>query len=121
MQLVKNLFLWPGRSYIRKVLEIPLAIVLDLVWSKKRIMEAYLNVAEWGDGVFGAEAAARRAFGKGAAALNAREAALLATPPPCPIRIYGRRPDLAATIQAWRESSRDVPHRAWRGRIVCDK
>jgi len=84
MQLVKNLFLWPGRSYLRKALEIPLAVVLDLVWSKKRIMEAYLNVAEWGDGIFGAEAAARRAFGKSAGALNAREAALLATALPNP-------------------------------------
>jgi monofunctional biosynthetic peptidoglycan transglycosylase len=92
MQLVKNLFLWPGRSYIRKALEIPLAIVLDLVWSKKRIMEAYLNVAEWGDGVFGAEAAARRAFGKGAAALNAREAALLATALPNPHLRQAARP-----------------------------
>jgi monofunctional biosynthetic peptidoglycan transglycosylase len=84
MQLVKNLFLWPGRSYIRKALEIPLAVALDLVWSKKRIMEAYLNVAEWGNGVFGAEAAARHAFGKSAAALNPREAALLATALPNP-------------------------------------
>jgi monofunctional biosynthetic peptidoglycan transglycosylase len=84
MQLVKNLFLWPGRSYIRKALEIPLAVALDLVWSKKRIMEAYLNVAEWGDGVFGAEAAARQIFGKSAAALNAREATLLATALPNP-------------------------------------
>ncbi|MDB5644145.1 MAG: monofunctional biosynthetic peptidoglycan transglycosylase [Hyphomicrobiales bacterium] len=92
MQLVKNLFLWPGRSYIRKALEIPLAVVLDVVWSKKRIMEAYLNVAEWGDGVFGAEAAARRAFGKGAAALNAREAALLATALPNPILREAARP-----------------------------
>jgi monofunctional biosynthetic peptidoglycan transglycosylase len=84
MQLVKNLYLWPGRSYIRKALEIPLAVMLDAVWSKKRIVEAYLNVAEWGDGVFGAEAAARRAFGKSAAALNVREAALLATALPNP-------------------------------------
>jgi monofunctional biosynthetic peptidoglycan transglycosylase len=84
MQLVKNLFLWPGRSYVRKALELPLAALLDLVWSKKRIMEAYLNVAEWGEGVFGAEAAARRAFGKSAAALTPREAALLATALPNP-------------------------------------
>ena len=109
MQLVKNLFLWPGRSYIRKALEIPLAIVLDLVWSKKRIMEAYLNVAEWGDGVFGAEAAARRAFGKGAAALNAREAALLATALPNPhlrqAASPGRRHSVLAGIVARRAAS----------------
>lgn len=92
MQLVKNLYLWPGRSYIRKGLEIPLAVALDLVWSKKRIMEAYLNVAEWGDGVFGAEAAARRAFGKSAAALTPREAALLATALPNPRLRQADRP-----------------------------
>ncbi len=59
MQVAKNLFLWPGRSYIRKALEIPLALVLDFVWPKRRILEIYLNIAEWGDdGLFGAEAAA---------------------------------------------------------------
>ncbi len=84
MQLVKNLYLWPGRSFIRKAIEIPLALALDLVWSKKQIMEAYLNVAEWGEGIFGAEAAARHAFGKSAAALTPREAALLATALPNP-------------------------------------
>lgn len=84
MQVVKNLFLWPGRSYIRKGLEIPLALVLDALWGKKRVLQAYLNVAEWGDGIFGAEAAAERDFGKGAPALTAREAALLATALPNP-------------------------------------
>ncbi len=59
MQLVKNVYLWPGRSYIRKGLEIPLALVVDLAWGKRRVMEVYLNVAEWGDGLFGIEAAAR--------------------------------------------------------------
>lgn len=109
MQLVKNLFLWPGRSYIRKSLEIPLAVLLDLVWSKKRIMEAYLNVAEWGDGVFGVEAAARRAFGKSAAMLNAREAALLATALPSPrlrqANRPGRRHAVLAGIAARRAAS----------------
>ena len=85
MQVVKNLFLWPGRSYLRKALEIPLALAVDALWGKKRVLEAYLNVAEWGDGVFGAEAAAQRDFGKGAAALSSREAALLATALPNPI------------------------------------
>ena len=84
MQLVKNLFLWPGGSYVRKALEIPLAVVLDLVWSKKRIMEAYLNVAEWGDGVFGAEAAARARLRQERRRADAREAALLATALPNP-------------------------------------
>ena len=85
MQVVKNLFLWPGRSYLRKALEIPLALLIDALWGKKRVLEAYLNVAEWGEGIFGAEAAAQRDFGKGAAALTPREAALMATALPNPI------------------------------------
>ena len=84
MQVAKNLFLWPSRSYLRKALEIPLALYLDLIWSKRRMIEIYLNIAEWGDGVFGAEAAARRHFGKSAGDLNPREAALLATSLPNP-------------------------------------
>jgi monofunctional glycosyltransferase len=92
MQVVKNLFLWPSRSYVRKGLEIPLALIVDAAWSKRRIVEVYLNIAEWGDGVFGAEAASQAAFGKGAAALSAREAALLATTLPNPIRRHAGRP-----------------------------
>ncbi len=85
MQTVKNLFLWPSRSAIRKALEIPLSLGLGLTWSKRRVLEAYLNIAEWGDGIFGAEAAARHYFGKSAAGLTAQEAALLATALPNPI------------------------------------
>lgn len=85
MQVVKNLFLWPGRSYLRKALEIPFAVLLDRVWGKRKVLEAYLNVAEWGDGVFGIEAAARRDFGVPASALTARQAALLATALPNPL------------------------------------
>jgi monofunctional biosynthetic peptidoglycan transglycosylase len=84
MQTAKNLFLWHGRSYVRKALELPIALYIDLIWSKRRMMEVYLNVAEWGDGVFGAEAAARRHFGKSARALTRGEAALLATALPNP-------------------------------------
>ena len=62
MQVAKNLFLWPGRSYVRKALELPIALYLDLAWPKRRMMENYLNIAEWGPGVFGVEAAAQRAF-----------------------------------------------------------
>jgi monofunctional biosynthetic peptidoglycan transglycosylase len=76
MQTAKNLFLWPGRSYIRKALELPIALYVDLVLGKRRVMEVYLNMAEWGDGIFGAEAAARRHFGKSARNLTAAEAAL---------------------------------------------
>lgn len=86
MQVVKNLFLWPARSAIRKAFEIPLALVLDLVWPKRRIMEVYLNIAEWGpDGVFGAEAAARADFRRSAATLTHHQAALMAAALPNPI------------------------------------
>lgn len=92
-QTAKNLFLWQGRSYLRKALEFPLALWLDLVLPKRRIMEIYLNIAEWGpNGQFGAEAGARYAFGKGAGALSPREAALLAAILPNPIRRSAQRP-----------------------------
>ncbi|WP_245572803.1 monofunctional biosynthetic peptidoglycan transglycosylase [Lichenihabitans psoromatis] len=84
MQVARNLFLWNGRSFIRKGLEIPLALLVDALWSKKHILEVYLNIAEWGDGIFGAEAAARHDFNKSAAQLTTREAALLATALPNP-------------------------------------
>jgi monofunctional biosynthetic peptidoglycan transglycosylase len=86
MQTAKNLFLWPGRSVIRKGVEIGMALVLGKAWSKARTIEIYLNIAEWGDGVFGVEAAARRHFHKRASELNAREAALLATALPNPVK-----------------------------------
>jgi monofunctional biosynthetic peptidoglycan transglycosylase len=78
MQVAKNLFLWNGRNWVRKSLEAPLALWLELVWNKRRILEVYLNIAQWGDGRFGVEAAAQKAFHKPAAKLSAREAALLA-------------------------------------------
>ena len=66
-QVAKNLFLWPGRSWLRKALEFPLALWIDLVLSKRRILEIYLNIAEWGpNGEFGVEAGSRYAFGKSA-------------------------------------------------------
>ena len=86
MQSAKNLFLWPSRSALRKGLEIPAALVIDRVWGKRRVMEAYLNIAEWGDGVFGAEAAAQRYFRKSAAQLSLQESALLAAALPNPLR-----------------------------------
>ena len=84
MQVAKNLFLWPGRSYVRKALEIPIALYLDLVWPKRRMMENYLNIAEWAPGVFGIEAAARRHFGKSARDLTRQQVALLVTALPNP-------------------------------------
>lgn len=92
MQTAKNLFLWPGRSYIRKGLELPLAMAIDLAWPKTRIIEVYLNIAEWGDGLYGAEAAAQRYFGKPAARLSPTEAARLAGALPNPILRNPARP-----------------------------
>jgi monofunctional biosynthetic peptidoglycan transglycosylase len=95
-QVAKNLFLWQGRSYLRKALELPLAVWIDLVLPKRRVMEIYLNIAEWGpNGRFGAEAGARYAFGKPARQLTAREAAVLAAVLPSPRRRSAGRPSVA--------------------------
>jgi monofunctional glycosyltransferase len=92
-QVAKNLFLWPGRSYLRKVLEFPLALWIDLMLSKRRILEIYINVAEWGpNGEFGVEAGARRAFGRSAGNLTRYQAALLAAVLPNPHDRDARRP-----------------------------
>ena len=92
-QTAKNLFLWPSRSLMRKALELPLALWIDLVMPKRRIMEIYLNIAEWGpNGQFGAEAGARFAFGKSARDVRAPEAALLAAILPSPKRRSARQP-----------------------------
>lgn len=91
MQTAKNLFLWNGRSFIRKGLELPLAIGADFVWSKRRLMEIYLNIAEWGPGIYGAEAAAQYHFKTSASRLSARQAALLAVSLPNPhTRVAGK-------------------------------
>jgi monofunctional glycosyltransferase len=94
-QTAKNLFLWQGRSFVRKVLEIPLALWLNLVLPKRRILEIYLNIVELGpNGEFGAEAGSRFAFGKSARDLNAREAAELAAILPNPYRRSARTPGI---------------------------
>jgi monofunctional glycosyltransferase len=86
-QVAKNLFLWPGRSLVRKALEFPLALWIDLVLSKRRILEIYLNIAEWGpNGEFGVEAGAQRAFGRSARDLSRYQAALLAAMLPNPAK-----------------------------------
>ena len=108
MQTVKNLFLWPGRSVLRKGLEIPMALVLGKLWPKRRVIEVYLNIAEWGDGTFGIEAAARRYFHKSASALDPREAALIATALPNPLKRDPARPTPLAPPPRRRDS--------WRGR-----
>jgi monofunctional glycosyltransferase len=112
MQTAKNLFLWPGRSILRKGVEIGMALVLGKAWSKRRVMEVYLNVAEWGDGLFGIEAAARRYFHKPASRLDAYEGALLASALPNPIlrnpahpRLFQRR--LAAGVMTRAEAVSD--------------
>ena len=86
MQTAKNILLWPGRDPVRKVVEAWLTPQIELMWSKRRILEVYLGIVEMGPGVYGAEAAARRYFDKPASALNRREAALLAAVLPNPRR-----------------------------------
>jgi monofunctional glycosyltransferase len=94
-QVAKNLFLWSGRSIVRKLLEIPLALWLNLVLPKRRVIEIYLNIAEWGpNGEFGAEAAARYAFGISARNLNALQAAELTSILPNPVQRSARHPSV---------------------------
>lgn len=105
MQTAKNVFLWPGRTFVRKGLEAYLTVYLEALWPKERILEVYLNVIEFGPGVYGAEAAAQANFGKPASALTAREAALLAAVLPAPLDRSPARPSdyvarRAATIDA---------------------
>lgn len=86
MQTAKNTFLWQGRNYIRKGLEVYFTYLIEGVWGKKRILEVYANVIEMGDGVYGVEAASQKFFGKSAKDINKREAALLAAVLPNPRR-----------------------------------
>ena len=85
-QVAKNIFLWNGRSFIRKGLELYIALWIELLLTKERILDLYLNLAEWGDGIFGAEAAAQAHFRKSAASLSREEAARLAAILPSPLR-----------------------------------
>jgi monofunctional glycosyltransferase len=101
-QTAKNLFLWPGQSWVRKGLEAGLTALIELLWPKRRILEVYLNVAEFGPGLFGIEAAARQFFGKPAAALTAEECALLAAVLPSPRRFRADAPsDYVLERQQW--------------------
>ena len=113
MQTAKNLFLWPGRSTIRKGIEIGMALIMGDAWSKARTLEIYLNIAEWGDGIYGIEAAAQRYFHKSASQLNPHEAALLATALPNPIQRNPTRPTslqrrLAGSLEAKARENTDL-------------
>jgi len=90
--VAKNLFLWPGRSFVRKGLEAWFTVLLEALWPKRRILEVYLNLAEFGSGVYGAGAASERFFGKPASALDRRQAALLAAVLPSPRRLRAADP-----------------------------
>ncbi|HVM78327.1 MAG TPA: monofunctional biosynthetic peptidoglycan transglycosylase [Stellaceae bacterium] len=107
-QTAKNLLLWPGRSFLRKGLEAYITVLLELGWPKSRILEVYLNVIEWGPGIYGAEEAAQAHFRKPAAALTRHEAALLAAILPNPRRLSAEHPSpyvegRASTIEAQME------------------
>jgi monofunctional biosynthetic peptidoglycan transglycosylase len=91
-QVAKNLFLWSGRSYVRKGLEAYLTVLIEALWPKRRILEVYLNIAEFGDGVFGVEAASQHFFRSSARRLTQNQAALLAAVLPNPVRYQVNRP-----------------------------
>ncbi|HJT97332.1 MAG TPA: monofunctional biosynthetic peptidoglycan transglycosylase [Rhodanobacteraceae bacterium] len=91
-QVAKNLFLWNGRSFVRKGLEAYFTVLIETLWPKRRILEVYLNIAEFGDGVYGVGAASERFFHKSPAQLGPRESALLAAVLPNPRRFHAERP-----------------------------
>jgi len=92
-QTAKNVFLWPGRSYVRKAFEAWFTLLIDIFWSKQRVMEVYLNVIEMGDGIYGVEAASQTYFHKSAADLNKTQAALIAACWPNPLKWSPANPD----------------------------
>lgn len=91
-QTAKNVFLWPSRSFVRKAFEAYFTILIEWIWGKERILEVYLNVAEMGKGIYGAEAAAQEFFGKSASELNRREASLITACLPNPIDRHADKP-----------------------------
>lgn len=120
MQVAKNLYLWEFRSYLRKALEVPLAYAIVTIWSKPRVMEVYLNIAQWGPGLFGAEAASRYYFGKPASALTKREAVLLAAALPNPLARNPRRP--SRTLRLIADSiQRRLPYISSRATCVLNR
>jgi monofunctional glycosyltransferase len=91
-QVAKNLFLWNGRSFVRKALEAYFTVLIETLWPKERILEMYLNVAQFGDGIYGVQAAAERFWHKPALRLSSADAALLAAVLPNPLRLHADRP-----------------------------
>jgi monofunctional biosynthetic peptidoglycan transglycosylase len=106
MQTARNLFLWPGGGFVRKGLEAPLALSIDALWPKRRIMEVYLNIIEWGDGIYGAEAASRHYFNVGARQLSRQQAALLAAVLPNPRKWSAGKPGPYVASRASRIAAR---------------
>lgn len=101
-QTAKNIFLWPGGSYLRKGIEAYFTVLLELLWDKERIIETYLNVAEFGSGIYGVESAARMYYHTSAKNLNVRQAAMLAAVLPAPRRLNPTRPTMyLAQRQRW--------------------
>lgn len=98
MQVARNLFLWQGPSVVRKSLEVPLAVLIDTVWSKRRMMEVYINIAELGPQVYGFEAMAQQAFGRSTTDISRRQAALMVAALPLPSQ---RNPAQPTSRQAW--------------------
>ena len=91
-QVAKNVFLWPGRSWVRKGLEVYFTVLIEILWDKKRIVEVYLNVAEMGDGIYGVEAASRKYFKRGANKISRSQAALIAAILPNPLKYSATKP-----------------------------
>lgn len=118
MQVVKNLYLWPGKNLVRKGLEVAITLPMEVVWSKRRIMEVYLNIAEWGPGIFGAEAASQFHFSKPASRLTPREAALLAVALPNPFDRVAGNPGTGTQRLAERIESRAKTSASARFRCV---
>lgn len=119
MQTAKNLFLWPGRSYVRKAVELPLTYLIELFWTKRRILEVYLNIAEWGPGIYGVEAASQHHFRVGAHRLNRNRASLLAATLPNPARRRAGKPGRTTLKHAARVRKR-MPDAVARTRCILD-
>ena len=120
MQVAKNLYLWEFRSYLRKALEVPLAYAIVSIWPKERVLEVYLNIAQFGPGLFGVEAASRKYFRKPASALTQREAVLLAATLPKPKVRNPARPGRTHRVVA-RAVQRRLPYVAKRADCIVNR